>query len=53
MLYYVILQRNMATECVSVLSVFEDKELAEAELECLINESSDEEDFAYKMDTVG
>jgi hypothetical protein len=52
-MYYVILQKDLRSDFVSVLSVFEDKELAEAELECLVLETSDEDTFAYKMDVVG
>jgi hypothetical protein len=52
-MFYVILQKNLVTDYVSVLSVFENKELAEAELEVLITETSDEDTFAYRMDTVG
>jgi hypothetical protein len=52
-MFYVILQKNLKTDYVSVLSVFEDPDLADAELEDLIAESSDEDTFAYKMDVVG
>jgi hypothetical protein len=52
-MYYVILQKNLLTGYTSVHSVFEDRELAEAELEVLINEVSDEDTFAYKMDVIG
>jgi hypothetical protein len=52
-MYFVILQKNLATEYTSVLSVFEDKELAEEELERLITEDSDEDTFGYMMNIVG
>ena len=52
-MYYVILQKNLHTDYTSVHSVFEDRELAEAELEVLIDEVSDEDTFAYKMDVIG
>jgi hypothetical protein len=52
-MYYVILQKNLLTDQVSVFSVFENEELAKASLEDLINEVSDEDTFAYKMDVVG
>lgn len=52
-MFYIILRKNLKTEYVSVQSVFENKELAESELECLILDSdSDENPFAYRMDVV-
>jgi hypothetical protein len=51
--YYVILRKEIETNYVSVEAVFEDKELAEAELESLIEESGEEIGFAYKMNVVG
>jgi hypothetical protein len=52
-MYYVILQKNLRTDYTSVLRVFEDRELADDELEILITQNSDEDTFAYKMDVVG
>ena len=52
-MFYVILQKNLHTGYTSVHSVFEDHELAEAQLEILINEVSDENTFTYKMNVVG
>jgi hypothetical protein len=50
-MFYVILQKNLATDYVRVLSVYEDEKLANQELQDLID-VSDEDMFAYRMDIV-
>jgi hypothetical protein len=50
-MFYVILQENLATDYVRVLSVYEDEKLANQELQDLID-VSDEDMFAYRMDIV-
>jgi len=44
---YVILQKELATENVSVFGVYDSEELAMSEMDMLIDEN---EDFGYKMD---
>lgn len=49
-MYYVILEKDLETEVVSVHSVYEDEGLAVDALESLIEST---EDCGYKMDVVG
>jgi hypothetical protein len=50
-MFYVILQKNLLTDYVRVLSVYEDESLANQELQDLID-VSDEDTFAYRMDVL-
>lgn len=47
---YVILEKDLETEFVSVHSVYDDEEIAVDAMEALIK---DTEDYGYKMDVVG
>lgn len=49
-MYYVILEKDLETEVVSVHSVYEDEGRAVDALESLIEST---EDYGYKMDVVG
>lgn len=49
-MYYVILEKDLETEVVSVHSVYGDEQLAVDTMETLIEST---EDYGYKMDVVG
>lgn len=49
-MYYVILEKDLETEVVSVHSVYEDEALAVSAIEELIEST---EDYGYKMNVVG
>lgn len=49
---FIILEKNLKTDDIKVHSVYDDEEFAVSSLNTLI-ESSDEETFGYKMDSVG
>ena len=49
-MYYIILEKDLETEVVSVHSVFDDESTAVAMLDQLIEST---EDYGYKIDMVG
>lgn len=49
-MYYIILEKDLKTEVVSVHGVYEDEDLAVDAIESLIEST---EDYGYKMDVVG
>jgi hypothetical protein len=49
-MFYVILEKDLKTEFVSVHSVYDNEEIAVDAMEALIE---DTEDYGYRMDVVG